>query len=64
MPAVSQRQFRAMQAAKHGRSTLGIPAKVGREFVAATGSAKGLPKRKRRLTGIQDVARRRGARSY
>ena len=35
MPAKSQKQFRAMQAAKHGNSNLGIPVKVGAEFVAA-----------------------------
>lgn len=43
MPATSARQFRAMQAAAHGRSTLGIPATVGREFVAATPHPKELP---------------------
>ena len=35
MPAKSQAQFRAMQAAAHGHSTLGIPQKVGKEFAAA-----------------------------
>lgn len=44
MPAKSQAQFRAMQAAAHGHSTLGIPAKVGREFAEATGDVKSLPK--------------------
>lgn len=42
MPAVSGKQYRAMQAAKHGDSNLGIPAKVGAEFVEKT------PKKKRR----------------
>lgn len=53
MPAKSKAQFRAMQAAKHGHSTLGIPASVGAEFVAATDSAKALPERKgkRRFAG-------------
>jgi hypothetical protein len=32
-PAVSERQERAMQAAAHGESTLGIPQHVGKEFV-------------------------------
>ena len=32
-PAVSERQELATQAAAHGHSTLGIPNKVGREFV-------------------------------
>ena len=36
MPAVSGSQLRAMLAAKAGKSTLGIPAKVGAEFVKAT----------------------------
>ncbi len=35
MPPVSERQRRAMEAAAHGRSTLGIPQSVGREFVDA-----------------------------
>lgn len=43
MPATSQAQFKAMQAAAHGKSTLGIPAKVGKEFVKGQ-SPKGLPK--------------------
>lgn len=36
MPAVSEAQRRAMYAAKAGNSTLGIPQKVGADFVAAT----------------------------
>lgn len=32
-----------MQAAAHGHSTLGIPASVGKEYIAATPSPKGLP---------------------
>jgi hypothetical protein len=43
MPATSKAQFRAMQAAAHGKSTLGIPKKVGQEFAAATPSPKKLP---------------------
>jgi len=35
MPSKSSAQHRAMEAAKHGHSTLGIPQKVGAEFVAA-----------------------------
>jgi len=35
MPSVSEAQHRAMEAAAHGHSTLGIPEKVGKEFVAA-----------------------------
>jgi len=33
MPSVSEKQHRAMEAAAHGHSTLGIPEKVGKEFV-------------------------------
>lgn len=43
MPDVSRRQQRAMYAAKEGRSTLGIPAKVGKKFIAAD-KAAGNPK--------------------
>jgi hypothetical protein len=35
-----------MQAAAHGKSTLGIPKKVGKEFASATKNVKKLPKRK------------------
>lgn len=44
MPPVSQQQRKAMFAAKAGKSTLGIPQKVGAEFVAADKGGK-LPKR-------------------
>lgn len=40
MPSVSEPQHRAMEAAAHGNSTLGIPEKVGKEFVAADINAK------------------------
>src|SRR2546421_297758 len=47
MPVVSQAQNAAMHSAAEGRSTLGIPKSVGREFTAdqAPGSVKKLPKR-------------------
>lgn len=35
MPSQTPRQHRAMEAAAHGHSTLGIPKSVGKEFVAA-----------------------------
>lgn len=35
MPSVSEAQHKAMEAAAHGHSTLGIPQKVGEEFVKA-----------------------------
>lgn len=43
MPAKSKAQFRAMEAAAHGKSTLGIPKKVGEDFASATSSPKSLP---------------------
>ena len=48
MPAKSKAQFRAMQAAAHGKSTLGIPKKVGQEFASATKSPKSLPEKKKK----------------
>jgi len=46
-PAVSQAQNRAMHAAASGHSNLGIPKKVGQEFVGATHGHKisSLPER-------------------
>jgi len=46
MPVVSQAQNGAMHSAAEGKSNLGIPAKIGREFIAdqAPGSVKALPK--------------------
>lgn len=35
MPSKTAKQHRAMQAAAHGNSTLGIPQSVGKEYVAA-----------------------------
>lgn len=45
MPPRSEAQRRAMQAAAAGSSTLGIPAKVGKDFAAADPGGR-LPKRK------------------
>lgn len=50
MPSVSEKQRRAMQAAAHGKSTIGIPKKVGKEFVAAD-------KKKKKATVMQRVAK-------
>ena len=44
MPNISQSQRAAMASAAEGRSTLGIPAKVGKEFMAADKGGK-LPQR-------------------
>ncbi len=41
MPAVSEAQRKAMYAAANGKSTLGIPKKVGKEFTANDESIKG-----------------------
>lgn len=35
MPSSSKAQHRAMEAAKHGHSTIGIPKTVGEEYVKA-----------------------------
>ena len=40
MPPKSEAQRRAMEAAAHGHSTLGIPASVGKEFSAADKGGK------------------------
>lgn len=47
MPPVSEKQRKAMRAAKAGHSTLGIPKKVGAEFSAADPGGK-LPKKKKK----------------
>ena len=44
MPSTSAAQHRAMEAAAHGKSTLGIPKTVGHDFVEADKNAK--PKKK------------------
>ena len=44
MPVVSESQRRAMYAAAAGKSTLGIPKDVGKDFVAASPAGK-LPER-------------------
>lgn len=54
MPAVSEAQRRAMEAAAHGKSTLGIPKSVGQEFANADLGGK-LPER----VGEKDKAERR-----
>lgn len=46
MPPVSEKQRRAMRAAAAGKSTLGIPKKVGKEFSAADKGGKLPPKAK------------------
>lgn len=50
MPSVSQAQNAAMHAAAEGKSTLGIPESIGKEFVAADHGrkVKKLPKHVRK----------------
>jgi hypothetical protein len=45
MPIVSESQRRAMYAAAAGKSTLGIPPSVGKDFVAAGPASKNLPEK-------------------
>lgn len=40
MPSVSEKQHRAMEAAAHGHSDIGIPKSVGEEYVAADEAKK------------------------
>jgi len=44
MPMESKQQMKAMYAAAAGKSTLGIPKKVGKEFVKAGKAKSNLPK--------------------
>jgi hypothetical protein len=56
MPDVSDAQRRAMFAAKEGNSTLGIPQKVGADFIAADKAAgmPSLPKKKAKSKKLGD----------
>jgi hypothetical protein len=47
MPPVSEKQRKAMHAAARGKSTKGIPKKVGQEFSKADKGGK-LPEKKRK----------------
>lgn len=40
MPSETEKQHEAMEAAAHGKSKLGIPEKVGKEFVKADEKGK------------------------
>jgi hypothetical protein len=57
MPDVSQKQRRAMFAAKEGRSTLGIPKKVGAEFIAADKKAGKFQGHKGRMESLRGRAK-------
>lgn len=54
MPPVSEAQRRAMEAAAHGHSTLGIPKKVGKEFAAADPGGKLPPKQPARAAHMAE----------
>lgn len=43
MPYTSKQQQKAMYAAAEGKSNIGIPKKIGKEFVKAGPSSKNLP---------------------
>jgi len=58
MPPVSQAQRRAMYAAAEGKSTLGIPKKVGKEFTAADQHGK-LPEHKHEPAKLAQALKRR-----
>ena len=45
MPVVSKQQQKAMYAAAEGKSTIGIPQKVGKEFVKAGKAKPNLPQK-------------------
>lgn len=51
MPIQSEAQRRAMYAAAAGKSTLGIPKSVGKEFVAAGPASGKLPKKVKKPLG-------------
>lgn len=53
MPPVSQKQRAAMAEAAAGKSNLGIPAKVGKEFITADKGGK-LPMKAGGMAAIHD----------
>ena len=55
MPVVSEAQRRAMHAAAAGKSTLGIPKKVGKEFASADKGGKLPPKVQNQKSGRAKV---------
>lgn len=57
MPPRSEKQRRAMQAAAHGKSTIGIPKSVGQEFAASDPGGK-LPMRKKKKGANQFAIKR------
>jgi hypothetical protein len=58
MPSKSEQQRRAMRAAASGKSTLGIPKKVGQEFLAAD-RRKAKTQRRRAKSTVKKRRKRR-----
>lgn len=56
MPPVSERQRRAMHAAAAGKSTIGIPQKVGKEFSSSDPGGK-LPEKKKKKHNPTDYGK-------
>ena len=61
MPSLTPKQHRAMEAAAHGKSTLGIPKSVGQEFVQADKEKMSLadmtnPKKKRKKGVLESMS--------
>jgi hypothetical protein len=52
MPSTSMKQHRAMRAAASGKSNIGIPPKVGKEFVKADVAKVHSPKGPKTLAGV------------
>lgn len=62
MPVKSKMQRRAMYAAAAGKSKLGIPAAVGKEFIAASHGMTKMPKRVKHKIGKRKMAKPQGMR--
>lgn len=58
MPPVSEKQRRAMEAAAHGKSTIGIPKRVAKEFVAADPGGK-LPQAAKPKYAMAELGRKK-----
>ena len=59
MPPVSEKQSKAMRAAKAGKSNLGIPKSVGKEFSDSDPGGK-LPKRKKAKARTNQFSLKKG----
>jgi hypothetical protein len=59
MPIKSKAQLGAMHAAAEGKSTIGIPKKVGKEYVAAGPAKKNLPARVKQSAPMRTSGRGR-----